>query len=334
VINTKTRSVTPLVSGADFYAAPRFSPDGTHLAWQQWCHPDMPWEGGEIYVAIVDTDGIRMSLRDKFFVGGKKSEVSAGYPAWASKETLFFTSDISGYQNPWKYSLVSHTAAPILSHPMDENFSDTSWTLGGAYGDIVDSDGATLLFTASKEGRAVLYLLSTHGGTWKPLDHTYSDVSEVRRVATGSIVFCAQTVDGPASIVLVSLTDPFKPSFRVIKSFGGAATGSFPRELFSIPQPITLEVSHRELLYVTYYPPSNPEYIGPDGEKPPCILHVHGGPTSNESQSLNWQKQYFTSRGWAWCVAYSDATLVLSLTITQQAWFVVHFLFDVILMSV
>ena len=30
------------------------------------------------------------------------------------------------------------------------------------------------------------------------------------------------------------------------------------------------------------------------------MVNVHGGPTSYVAQSLDWRKQYFTSRGWAW----------------------------------
>src|SRR4051812_36559253 len=45
-----------LVSGPDFVSDPRFSPDGRQLCWVQWDHPDMPWDGTELYVADLETD--------------------------------------------------------------------------------------------------------------------------------------------------------------------------------------------------------------------------------------------------------------------------------------
>ena len=46
-----------LVSGNDFYANPRLSPDGHRLAWLTWNHPNMPWDGCELWVAPVAEDG-------------------------------------------------------------------------------------------------------------------------------------------------------------------------------------------------------------------------------------------------------------------------------------
>ena len=37
-----------LVSGPDFVAAPRLSPDGATLAWVQWNHPSMPWDDTQL----------------------------------------------------------------------------------------------------------------------------------------------------------------------------------------------------------------------------------------------------------------------------------------------
>ena len=97
VIDIDTHIVKPLVVGADFYAGPQFSPDGMRLAWIQWYHPDMPWEGSEIHVAdvVVDADG--MVVKNAIHIAGERSKISAAAPSWASNDTLIFTSDESDY---------------------------------------------------------------------------------------------------------------------------------------------------------------------------------------------------------------------------------------------
>jgi dipeptidyl aminopeptidase/acylaminoacyl peptidase len=46
-----------------------------------------------------------------------------------------------------------------------------------------------------------------------------------------------------------------------------------------------------------FYPPTNPDFAAPDGEKPPLVVLTHGGPTSNALTSLDLAKQLQTSRG-------------------------------------
>ena len=46
-----------LVSGGDFYSSPRLSPDGRRLAYLTWNHPNMPWDGTELWVAELNDDG-------------------------------------------------------------------------------------------------------------------------------------------------------------------------------------------------------------------------------------------------------------------------------------
>src|SRR3989442_975622 len=47
-----------LVRGADFYSAPRLSPNGRQLAWLSWNHPNMPWNGMDLWLAGVRDDGM------------------------------------------------------------------------------------------------------------------------------------------------------------------------------------------------------------------------------------------------------------------------------------
>jgi dipeptidyl aminopeptidase/acylaminoacyl peptidase len=47
------------------------------------------------------------------------------------------------------------------------------------------------------------------------------------------------------------------------------------------------------------YPPTNPDFRAPPGEKPPLIVFTHGGPTSATQGMLSLSCQFWTSRGFA-----------------------------------
>ena len=46
-----------LASGNDFYSSHKLSPDGSQLAWLTWNHPNMPWDGCELWVGDLSDDG-------------------------------------------------------------------------------------------------------------------------------------------------------------------------------------------------------------------------------------------------------------------------------------
>lgn len=305
VINVKTKSVHSFVSGADFYASPAFSPDGNSVVWQQWNHPDMPWEGGEIHTGKVkyDANTDTLSVSDAVHVAGKHKEISASHPFWISNNVFVFTADVSGFQNPWTYTLSTGKAAPILPSPQRDDFSLPAWLLGNAFGAVAhpgdDTNHTTLIFAGFREGRARLYLLTLHSGAIEELESPYVEIWSVRRIADGSFVFLGTRVDEDDNIILCNLKDYSKPHFKKLK----AKEDKFSKSLYSQPRSITLNIPpNNEPLYVMYYPPTNPEYQAPEGELPPAIVRAHGGPTDHEKQGLAMLVQYFTSRGFAWYV--------------------------------
>jgi hypothetical protein len=119
-----THSDLVLVSGADFYSDPIVSPDGSRLAWLQWDHPNMPWDGTELWTADIKADG---SLLSKVKVAGGKDE-SIFQPEWSPDGTLYFVSDRTGYWNLYRQL---KTGADAL-HPMPAEFQP---------GDLLVSDG-------------------------------------------------------------------------------------------------------------------------------------------------------------------------------------------------
>lgn len=307
VIDSVKKTIHPLLSGADFYASPRFSPDGKKLAWIQWFHPDMPWEGAEVHVAnVVLGDNKTLSLQNAIHVAGVRERVGAGYPEWADNDTLIFTSDESGFVNPSKY--YQGKASPLFSEAVSEDFGSPFWTLGSFPYAILDKEGKTGLFSALRDGRNVLYLVDLVGNSQpKPILSPFVVIDNLRVVSREKqeVVFSGQKTNESRSIVQCSLTSLINLEFSVLKGAEFVKVGGIPlpSDLISEPQPITLKVpSTNAALYVVYYPPHNPAYSGSsiDGEKPPCIVSIHGGPTGLESQGLRWSKQYWTSRGWAW----------------------------------
>src|SRR6185503_692120 len=89
---------TVLVSGGDFYATPRVSPDGSRLAWLTWNHANRPWDGSELWTAEFAADG---SISRPRLVAGGLSE-SVFQPEWSPDGRLYFVSDRSGWWNIYR----------------------------------------------------------------------------------------------------------------------------------------------------------------------------------------------------------------------------------------
>ncbi|KAF9223517.1 alpha beta-hydrolase [Gyrodon lividus] len=308
VINTTRKAVFPLIVGADFYASPVFNAPGTKIAWQEWYHPDMPWEGSLIYVGDVLVQADTIVVLNKKYVAGQMITKSVSYPTWSSNTTLLFTSDeLNGFQNPFTYSTVTGITQLVIPAPIAEDFGEPAWTLGNYPYALLDDpkggDRKYAAFTAFRDGRNVLYIasLSEPRQLVEVKDFPFSIAEHVRSSNGTSIVFTASKSDAPGGIFLCAFSGAsFAPTYRTLKSSSSnSALGN--EEYISPPMPITL---HRDgkPLYVVYYAPKNPKYAGSSipGEKPPCIVGVHGGPTSMEAQVLSWTKMYYTSRGYAW----------------------------------
>lgn len=88
-----------LAGGRDFYSFPRPSRDGRQLAWTCWDHPGMPWDGTELWVGDLRSDGTLGSTRR---VAGGPDE-SVFQPEWGPDGELYAVSDRSGWWNLYRY---------------------------------------------------------------------------------------------------------------------------------------------------------------------------------------------------------------------------------------
>ncbi|KAL1747130.1 Alpha/Beta hydrolase protein [Schizophyllum fasciatum] len=311
IIDTVQVDVRPLVQGADFYAQPRFSPDGTKVSWQQWYHPDMSWTGSEIHVAGFDASTLRADSATR--VAGERRKVSVVYPTWASADTIVFLSDESGYYQPFKYTAgASAKPAPILREPTDFDWNGNSpaWNFGWSFYAVLE-DREHAVFTGTKDGRAVFFLVNLDTGDKHQLDIPYVTVDYLRLVPSSGpssrLVFVGNLPDDGTATVQLTVTPsaPLSSSRYSMEKLSSRPTvfsrGELERKLISLPQPMKLTAPDGHDIHVVLWPPRNPAYAGGlDGEKPPCVVQAHSGPTGLTPPKLDLEIQYYTTRGWAW----------------------------------
>ncbi|HLI88038.1 MAG TPA: prolyl oligopeptidase family serine peptidase [Ktedonobacteraceae bacterium] len=269
-----------LAFGNDFYSSPRLSPDGSRLAWLTWNHPNMPWDGCELWVGELDPHG-EMGYAER--VAGGVSE-SIFQPLWSPDGVLHFVSDRSGWWNLYRWR--SGQVEPLC--PMEAEFGLPQWVF----------DMSTYAFVApqrivccySENGVGKLASLDTAAGKLTPINTPYTSFGGIQ--AGGErVVFRAASDTEAASIVQLDL------GTGKIETLRRSSATTIDSAYISKPQVIEFPTEHGLTAYGFFYAPCNPDFQAPAGELPPLLVMIHGGPTSATSSELNLQKQFWTSRG-------------------------------------
>jgi dipeptidyl aminopeptidase/acylaminoacyl peptidase len=111
---------------------------------------------------------------------------------------------------------------------------------------------------------------------------------------------------GPATSREVVLLDFTSRSVEVLRP--GEALG-IDDAFVSVAEPIAFPTEDGRTAYALYYPPRNPGFAGPAGERPPLLVHAHGGPTGESTPDVKPSVQFFTTRGFAYVdVNYGGST--------------------------
>ncbi|MGC8780144.1 MAG: S9 family peptidase [Anaerolineae bacterium] len=271
-----------LASGADFYASPRLSPDGSKLAWLSWNHPNMPWDGCELWVADVQADG---TLTDARLVAGGPAE-SVFQPEWSPTGMLYFISDRTGWWN--LYRRRDGRVEPLCE--MAAEFGVPQWVFGLSTYAFVAPERIACAYT--QDGIWHLALLDTETKAFAPLDLPYTEVGGVRG-GPGGVFFTAAS---PTEATVIVRLDVAGGAVTVLRR--SSAVTVDPGYL-SLPQPIAFPTTDGLTAHALYYPPANRDYRAPVGERPPLLVLSHGGPTGATTSALRLGIQFWTSRGFA-----------------------------------
>ncbi len=278
-------SQTVLMEGNDFYAAPRVSPDGRHLAWLSWDHPRMPWEGTELWLADFAEDGSLVNGR--LIAGG--SEESICQPEWSPSGVLHFVSDESGWWNLYRFA----DGVVQALCPMRAEFAGPHWTFGGSLYGFRSEDEIVCAYIEAGVSR--LARLSTRDGSLTPVPTPYEEIRELR-VAGDSVAL----LGGAPTIALeLARLDLAAGTREVLERSIGERQQQELRGYLSVPRSISYPSANGRTAHAFHYPPCNADFEPAAGEKPPLIVIGHGGPTGMAASTLKLATQFWTSRGFA-----------------------------------
>lgn len=269
-----------LASGNNFYSSPRLSPDGSKLAWLTWNHPNMPWDGTELWVGELNGGGALTGSRR--VAGGL--EESIFQPEWSPDGVLHFISDRTGWWN--LYRLRDGQIDPLC--PMSAEFGEPQWVF--RMSTYAFESAERIICRYVKEGRAHLIRLDTATGNFEPIDTPYTDIDNLR-LARGRLLFVGDSPAEPISVVQLDLASG---RFEVLRR---ANNVKIDPGYLSVPQAIEFPTENGLTAYGLFYKPANRDTTAPVGEKPPLIVISHGGPTAATSSGLALEIQYWTSRG-------------------------------------
>jgi len=269
-----------IVSGNDFYSSPRLSPDGLHLAWMTWRHPNMPWDGTELWVGVLDASG--WVVRAERVAGGPAESIFQ--PEWSPDGVLCFVSDRSGWWN--LYRRRGGAIEPLC--PMEAEFGEPQWNFGMSTYDFESAGRIVCCYT--EHGFSHLAALNTRTLELTELPTPYSYITGVR-AAPGRVLFGAGSPTEVWSVVQLDLatgrTQALRRSSEVAVDTG----------YISLPQEIEFPTEGGRTAHGFFYAPHNRDFAAPEGERPLLLVMSHGGPTGATSPVFDEQIQYWTSRG-------------------------------------
>jgi dipeptidyl aminopeptidase/acylaminoacyl peptidase len=272
-----------LVSGPDFVAAPRLSPDGGTLAWVQWNHPSMPWDATELVVRDLRTG------EETLVAGGPGESVSE--PRWHPDGSLWFISDRTDWWNLYRWAPGADIEPVVRT---DAEIGVAGWAFGSArYAPLADG---RVVFARSRSGRDHLAVRDPDG-VLTDLDVPFSAISTVRDAGGGAVAVVAGSPTAEPGVFRVDVATSASDALRPPRDLG------LDPAYLSVPEPVSFPsvdgAGAARTAHALFYPPAHAELRGPDGEQPPLLVVIHGGPTSSAVATLSLGVQYWTSRGFA-----------------------------------
>ena len=279
---------TVLVTGRDFVAAPRLSPDGRQLAWIAWDHPNMPWDDTELWLSSFDIDDRPRIDKPRRVAGGRGKSVIQ--PVWSPEGTLHVISDRSDLWNVHRVDGVD-AVAPLLD--VNAEIGGPAWLFGFSDYGLTVPDG-DLVAVWSADGVANLSHVSHDGAVHTTWPLPYADLAFVS-IDGHRVVAAGYPTDREPELIAIEIGDE-GPEIEVLRP---ARDLELDAAEIARAEAITFPSADGREAHAYFYRPTNANTAAPEDELPPLIVMSHGGPTSAAASFFQLAIQFWTSRGFA-----------------------------------
>ena len=220
-------------------------------------------------------------------------------PEWGRHGQLYVVSDRDDWWNVYRVE-DPDTLAPVTF--VRAEIGQPAWVFGQSrYGFTADG---TVVCTYTEGREAQLQLVSADGREvrTKPLPYTSLGSVQVSRDADGreEVTFVAASGLHEPVVARVELPAPgVGPADLQPEVLHRPRDLGLPPDLTALAEPITFPTAGGGEAHAYHYPPTNPDFVAPDGELPPLLVLSHGGPTSAANPAYSLGVQFWTSRGFA-----------------------------------
>lgn len=279
--------------GRDFYMQPTWHPSGDRLAWIEWNHPNMPWDGTELKVANVafPEGGLPVATSASVVAGGPDTSIFQPHFA-PDGNLLLYVSDESGWGHVYRRDLTSGAVTQLTGGEGD--FGKPAWSQGQR--NIAVTQSGTAVTIRGNKGFDTLVGIDADGSEhdFGQMHPKYTSLGHPAAAPNSEKVACvASSGTQSPRVVVFDLADP--ASGASVRRRGGSE--AVPAAALSTPQAVSWISFDGELAHGLYYPPASERFEGTGA--PPLVVSVHGGPTSQVSAGWAPNTQYLATRGYA-----------------------------------
>ena len=275
-----------LRSHSGFFMQPAWHPYEAKLAWIEWDHPHMPWDETRLMIASLGEDGQLEEVHPLISGPGKV----ACQPLFSPDGNWLSHIESNG---EWEDLVLTHLPdmqRRVLVHGDGYHLCQPAWVQGmRSYGWSADS--RRIYYLRNYGGQAWLWLVDVDSGSSRQIPiPPYSWVRQLAVSPAGEQVAFIASAPGLPDRILRWDGEQLQIEAR-------SQPEALGPEWFAEPQAFSWPAPDGTSVHGLFFPPTNPQVSG-EG-LPPCILHIHGGPSSLDARSFDPEVAYFTSRGYA-----------------------------------